>query len=135
MDAARLLADGTPVTLADGTTVPVRFDFEAMLRLESTYGSIFAFAKDLDARHNGKGFAAVLAGLQAGVKDRPIEPADLHPAAVLEYRDAVVAAYLEAMPKPEEAGKAAGRTEGGTGSGSTTSAPSGSAAPRLSGVA
>jgi len=135
MDAARLLADGKPVTLADGTTVNVRFDFEAMMRVEAAYGSTLAFAKDLDARVAGKGFAAVLTGLQAAVKDRAITTDDLHPSDVFAYREALVAAWLEAMPEPEPAGKATGRTEGGTGVRSITSSPSGSAATKESGVA
>ena len=135
MDASRLLGDGIPVALADGEKVTIRFDFEAMLRLESEYGSTFAFAKDLDSRHNGKGFAAVLAGLKAGVKERAVTSADLDPREVLSYRDAVVEAWLQAMPPVDDTpGKATGRAEGGTGSGSTTSPQSGSAAASSSGA-
>lgn len=133
MDSARLLADGSPVTLADGTTVHVRFDFEAMMRLESTYGSAIAYARELDSRVSGRGFTAVLDGLHAAVRDRAITPADLNPADVFAYRDALVAAWVEAMPEPE--GKAEGRTEGGTGARSITSLPSGSADVKTSGAA
>lgn len=134
MDASQLLSDGIPVALADGAKVTIRFDFEAMLRLEASYGSTFAFVTDLDARLKGRGFSAVLAGMQAGVKERQITSADLDPSAVLDYRQAIVEAWLEAMPEPKgDAGKARGRAEDGIGSGSTSSEPSGSAEATPSG--
>ncbi len=127
MDAPRLLADGIPVALADGEKVTVRFDFEAMMRIESTFGSTLEFAKQLDAAKSGRLFAAVLGGLQAAARERAITPADLDAGDVMSYRDALIDAWLEAMPESE--GKAAGRTENGDGTGqaSTTSSPSGSA--------
>ncbi len=135
MDASRLLGDGTPVALSDGEKVTVRFDFEAIIRLETTFGSTFEFAKQLDARQSGRLFSAVLGGMQAGVKERKVIPADLEPADVMVYRSALVDAWLEAMPEPAVAGKAKGRAGDGTGDGSTTSAPSGSADPKPTGDA
>jgi len=133
MDAPRLLADGIPVALADAEKVTVRFDFEAMMRVEATFGSTLEFAKQLDARQSGRVFAAVLGGLQAAVRDRAVTAADLDAADVMTYRGALVEAWLQAMP--EATGKVQGRTEDGTGHGSTTSSPSGSAEQRKPGAA
>lgn len=136
MDASRLLSDGTPVALADGTTVTVRFDFEAMLRLETDYGSTFEFAKALDSRQRGQGYKAILDGLRAAVRGRDVTASDLDPRDFIAYRDALVAAWVQAMPEladTADEGKATG--EGSTGPTSTTSGPSSSDAPMRRGAA
>lgn len=138
MDTTRLLADGIPVALADGEKVTVRFDFEAMMRVEADFGSTLEFAKKLDARQTGALFTAVLGGLRVAVKERAVTAADLDPSEVMEYRSALIDAWLQAMPaSDDDAGKVEGRIEapGGIGSGSTSSAPSGSAAATVSGSA
>jgi hypothetical protein len=138
MSNARLLADGVPVTLADGSTVQLRFDIEAMMRLEDRYGIVGDYLAKLRA---GGVYSAVYAGLQIGVVDRTIVAADLDTKEILTYQVAIVDALVQALPtfesKPGGAEDSEGKANGevGTGSGSTTSPSSPSAAPSMSGVA
>lgn len=134
MDAARLLADGTTVTLADGSVLAVRFDFESLLRLEVEYGSIFRWADDLPKRP----LACIVAALKATVRDREVTPAELDSKRLTQYRLAVMAAWIESMPdrtdeKPADEGKADG--EPGTGASSTPSPRSPAGAPSMSSAA
>jgi hypothetical protein len=134
MDAARLLADGTTVTLLDGTVVPVRFDFESLMRLEVEFGSIFEWADQLPRRP----LACVLAAVRAVAPARNITPAMLDSKRLTEYRRAVLEAWVESMPDlpakaaPDAEGKAPAGS--GTGAPSTDSPPSTAGAPKLTSV-
>lgn len=131
-DNARLLADGSPVALADGSKVNVRFGAEAMMRLEDHFGGLGAFASAIDAGTTGKAFTTALHALKIGVEDRAITAADLDTRRINEYLAAILDAWLEAMP-PAGVGKEPAPTSESDGATTTTSLPSALGAPSASG--
>lgn len=139
MDASRLFDDGIPVALADGEKVMVRFDFEALANLEEDYEEALDWARELDQSRTGKRlFTCVARGLIAGVRSRALTMADLDTRLIADYRRALMAAWIQAMPEPDpvsEVKQGKARSEVGTGRPSTTSRRSRSTAPKPSGAA
>ncbi len=131
-DNARLLGDGSPVALADGSKVNVRFGAEAMMRLEDHFGGLGAFAAAVDDGTTGKAFTTALHALNIGVEGRTITAADLDTHRINEYLAAILDAWLEAMP-PAGVGKEAAPTSESDGATTTTLPPSASAEAKPSG--
>lgn len=131
-DGARLRADGVPITLVDGSTVVLRFDFDALCELETTFGSIADFVAQLAAKNplSGRHFQMIAGGVAAGVRHLGAQAdgitAGLDPKRVNEYQRALDEAFAESMPEPEK-GKAQAPASASPGTSTTGPAPSDSA--------
>lgn len=130
-EADRLLAAGTTITVDGGERV-VRFSLLALKRCEDAYGSLGATLTEV-------GWLAqqVVAGFPVPVAERLgrlLEVVTDDPAAVdawsspAECIDAVIAAWTEAFPPPDDPGKAEGATPTPRSPGPTGGASPGSTA-------
>ena len=110
--APKLLGAGTTILLG-GTRVPIAFDMEAFVIIEDRWGSLNAFAEELQKGHKGRMFTCVRDAIQAGVRGLPVDPMTLaNPKHVVEYAEAILPAFMDAMPEvaQDEAAQAAART-------------------------
>lgn len=135
-DAERVIAEGVPLTLADGTEVRLRFGMRALKRLDTAYGGFERFGEVLSAHDTLTDmapdlFAAITAAsVSNGVTPEQLEAHDPTPRDLKRYRDAVFAALEQSFPEraPGEPGAdpPTAQAEASPGPGSTTSPPSGS---------
>ncbi len=97
-DATKLLGGGTSVMLG-GTRVPIVFDQEAFVLIEERWGSLNAFAEELQKGHKGKMYTCVRDAIVATVRNLPVDPAKLmDPKRIVEYAEAIGPAFMKAMP-------------------------------------
>jgi len=129
-DSARLLAKGTQVTLKDGSTQALVFDFEAIAMLEDRYGSLDAFVAILQG--TGKRFTAIKDAMVAALSHTGM-PADkivklLEFKQFQQYVEALSAAFNEGMPEAtgQQQPPLATSPNGSPGNGSTGQPPSSS---------
>ncbi len=143
MDGARLLAEGEPLELLDGSTVRVRFGMRSLLELERRFGGLAAVQSSISQDGTGAMIEPSFQLLACGLlheHDRNGAPltaerlADLlHPNDFQRAVETAAKAMGEAFPTPAQdgPGKAAVGSPGPSG---TTPAPSPSgAAPTSSG--
>ena len=143
-DATRLRGDGQPITMVDGTTETLIFDFDALCEIEELCGSLSAFTSNLTAGGRGQILNTVAKGVSAGLRHLPKPPtvADvrrrLDSRLSREYVDALDTAFYDAMPTAREGdgdeaeGKDSGETSDSPGASTTTSPPSSSVAATAS---
>lgn len=127
--APKLLGGGTSVLLG-GSQISVRFDMEAFVLIEERWGSLNAFAEELQKGHKGKMYKAVRDAIQATVRDLPVDPATLmDPKRIVEYAEAIGPAFMEAMPEvaQDEAAQAQARKPDAPLTGEPSSTPESSA--------
>lgn len=137
-DATRLRGDGQPITMVDGTTETLVFDFDALCEVEELFGSLSAFTSLLTTGARGPILNTVAKGVSAGLRHLPEPPtvADvrrrLDSRLSREYVDALDTAFYDAMPAAQEGdeneteGKGSGETSDSPGASTTTSPPSSS---------
>lgn len=135
--AQRLLAQGAPITLADGREARVRFDFRALVLVEEQFGSIVAMAQRLndpkDKKYSffAKALACALHREDGLDEDALIDLLD--PAQMSDYDEALQIAWEQAFPKPAESDpNPDGETTDSPGSSTTTAPPSASVAAMAS---
>jgi len=138
-DARRLLAQGTPITLADGSSRSLVIQARALAQIEDRYGCLDAYIGALKPATGGKLFhhLAFTFSVCLGVSED--EAWDLMDTRLLEsYVAAIGAAMQEALPmeeaNPSGNGVAApaGASPGAATSGSPS--PSGTSLPSSSGA-
>lgn len=137
-EADRLVARGREVTLADGSTVTVRFTFAVLAAIEREFDSVAEYSLSLATNLSGRWYEAVRGGMvaAAGV---PVGLVDdlLDTTRIGDYALALDEALTEALPPlPDlpvvDEGKAPGGTTDSPGASTTTSEPSPSVAPTTS---
>lgn len=62
-----LLADGKTITLTDGTSIRLRYNFRSMALLEAKFGSVAAIQNAIDTTGRGAAFAPLIQLLGAGL--------------------------------------------------------------------
>jgi hypothetical protein len=131
-DAARVLARGTEITLKDGSTQALVFDFEAIAMLEDKYGSLDDFVAILQGK--GKRFTAIKDAMVAALAHTGMAPDKI--VKLLEFKqfqqyvEALGAAFAEGMPEgTADQAPLAPNLNGSLGNGSTGQLQSPSAAP------
>jgi hypothetical protein len=103
-DGTRVLAKGTAVTLKDGSTQALVFDFEAIAMLEDKYGSLDEFVAVLQG--NGKRFTAIKDAMVAALAHTGKTAYEI--GKLLEFKhfqqyvEALGAAFYEGMPEGME---------------------------------
>lgn len=117
-EGIRLLADGAPVTLKDGTQRRLILDMEALAVIEERMGSLSAYVEGLQRGFRGKHVSAVLAGLEAALRHYRDPRGDpeftrrriaslVYFDRLTTYADALDQAWDEGIPMAEPRGKAA----------------------------
>ena len=114
-----------------GSRVQVLFDMESFVYIEERWGSLKAYWEELQKGQEGRMYTAVRDGIAAAVRDLPVSSASLmDPALVVEYANALLPAFMKAMPSvvQEAAAEAQAREADRplTGDGSSTSVSSAS---------
>jgi hypothetical protein len=136
-DRERIRAAGKELELADGRTVIVRFDFDALCRLEQDFGSLRAFSDAINEQDEAGPTGAILTttrrALAAALAGQGLGYSELGPLLDVErrfdYPSVVVAAYNEALAPSDGPGKASAAKSGSHGETSTTPPPSPSDEP------
>lgn len=123
-DADRIAARGVPLMLSDGVERVVRFDLEALLRIEEQFGSVGQFADLVDADLRDKGLRALISGLAAALEPELDEDSlkkvfDTRDR--VQYQLAIVKALNQAFKPAESSGKASAGTSDSPGQPSTSS--------------
>lgn len=123
-DADRIRADGIPVTLADGSTLQLRFDFEALLTIERRLGSLTGLTKNLDSGLDGSVLEALLVAVAAAGHRSEDELMPLLDSTQLAaYKTAVIEGLAVSFGRPGS-GKESAPGSGSPGPTSTTPPPS-----------
>jgi hypothetical protein len=102
----RLIARGSDLVLADGSTVTIVYSARSFARIEAEYGSLNAYMTALSEGTGGKlfGLLAFTLGLILGQPvDRVWDLIDVR--RLNDYIEAMGAALIEAMPPAPEAGR------------------------------
>lgn len=132
-EGPKLVARGKTVDLG-GSEVTIRFDMEAFEYIEDRWGSLNAYASELQKGHQGKMFKCVADGIRATVRDMPVDPVKLmDPGRIIEYAQAIGAAFMEAMPNVEEGQPAQEATPLAGAASSTSASPASGWRPPPSG--
>lgn len=97
-DGPVLVGKGATVILG-GSEVPVVFDLPALVEIEERWGSLNAFAAELQKGSDGKMFKCVASAISATVRGLPTDPVKLmDPNRIVEYAEAIGNAFMEAIP-------------------------------------
>lgn len=151
-EGTRLLAQGRPITLVDGSTVHLRYGLHALALLEQEFGTLTAMYRVVTAKGSerqaysylGRMLAAGLWHAVEGGRELSVGElvsaldARLDPKRMSEYEDAIVLALGDAFPdapaSAEPVPNGTGPRARGTsrGPGTTGSPPSATAARRRS---
>lgn len=102
----KLLGKGTEVVLG-GAPVRLIFDNRALVQLEREWGSLKAFADELQKGQDGKMFTCISSAIAASARGLPaqVDPVDLIDVSrIIEYAEAITVAFEEAMPEAAEQG-------------------------------
>ncbi|PZR71648.1 MAG: hypothetical protein DLM66_00330 [Candidatus Dormiibacter spiritus] len=98
-EGPKLVAQGRTIVLG-GSPVLIKFDNRALVELERRWGSINAFAQELQKGGDGKMFTCISDAIAATVRNLPVDPTDLIDLNRFpEYAEAIGAAFMEAMPE------------------------------------
>lgn len=104
--AAEIRAAGQNITLADGTTATLRYDFAAIARIEDEFGSVSAM---FDALRSGKAYSTLATVLWIGAHtDLPLNDflASLDVRQTAAYTEAWNAAISETFGSGDDEGEA-----------------------------
>ncbi len=130
----RLLARGSDVELADGTIVTIVFGSRILATIEAEYGSVNALLDRLGEALGGPLYGT-LAFVFSLVLRQPVDKVwDLiDTRRSTEYTEAIIAAYLEAVPRKSDQGNGQGpKTAPSRGRNSSTSSSPSSTSPLTS---